>query len=237
MAEADDTLRQAIIPQPIIPPTQTDEKRGPVNPLKSLPPVPEYNASAAMRQRREVGQEQEQQQQQQQQEASSQEEELNAAHLEVEHHHESMTNGAEAARHRRGKHGDSGRGGAGAGTRAASRCTGWRDKMHTRMHMLENQVESRARNGQEEDLKAKLAQIQQLRLELEAFSSDTSSDSNDSEGYSTSSASESVASHDREHMRHFLTRDDNAHKSPQGALGLLCACAPSVTTDAVAVFI
>ena len=112
MAEADDTLRQAIIPQPIIPPTQTDEKRGPVNPLKSLPPVPEYNASAAMRQRREVGQEQQQQQQQQQQqELSSQEEELNAAHLEVEHHHESMTNGAEAARHRRGKHGDSGRGG------------------------------------------------------------------------------------------------------------------------------
>ena len=112
----------------------------------------------------------------------------------------------------------------------------WRGRMQRRTHMFQTHVESRARDGQEEDFKGKMAQIQQLRLELEASSSLSSSIGYDS-GDSTS--------HRSEHLENFSSKrrtfsdfppqrfqaprkrplctpeknDDNAHRSSQGEAG------------------
>jgi hypothetical protein len=82
---------------------------------------------------------------------------------------------------------------------------GWRGRMQSRMHMLQDHVENRARDGQEEDLKGKLAQIQLLRLELEAYSSGSSSIGYDS-GDSTS--------HHSEHLENFPSKRRSFSDSP-----------------------
>jgi hypothetical protein len=114
----------------------------------------------------------------------------------------------------------------------------WRGRMQSRKNILQTNVESLAREGQEEDFKGKMAQIQQQRLELEASSSVLSSIGCDS-GDSTS--------HHSEHLENFSSKrrtfsdfppqrfqaprnrplctpeknDDNAHRTSQGEAGRL----------------
>ena len=125
----------------------------------------------------------------------------------------------------------------------------WRERMQSRMHTLQAHVESRAQDGQEEDLKGKMAQIQQLRRELEASSSVSSSIGYDAKwggGYDSGDST----SHHSKHLANFSSKrrtfsdsppqhlqaprnrppctpeknDDNSRKSSQGEAGRFNFC-------------